>query len=60
MSHAPDPRLTLSFGPAGSPNACNECHSDRSPAWAAERVEGWSAARVAGGALPARGATLAP
>jgi hypothetical protein len=41
MSHVPDPRLTLRFGRDGSPNACNECHADRSPAWAADRVEAW-------------------
>lgn len=41
MSHVPDPRLTMRFGGSGSPNACNECHADRSAAWAAERVEAW-------------------
>jgi predicted CXXCH cytochrome family protein len=60
MSHAPDPRLTLTFGTAGSPNACNECHADRSPAWAADRMAQWEPARAASGALAPRGAALAP
>jgi hypothetical protein len=25
----------------GSPNACNDCHTSQSPAWAAKRVAGW-------------------
>lgn len=25
----------------GAPNACNDCHSDKSAAWAAQRVETW-------------------
>lgn len=41
LSHAPEPGLTMRFGAHGSPNACNECHADRSAAWAAERVEVW-------------------
>jgi hypothetical protein len=41
MNHVPDPRLTMRFGAGGSPNACNECHADRSAGWAAERVEAW-------------------
>ncbi len=24
-----------------TPNACNDCHEDRTPAWAADAVEGW-------------------
>lgn len=34
--HIPDPRLTLELG---VPNACNRCHQDRSPGWAAQWVE---------------------
>jgi tetratricopeptide (TPR) repeat protein len=34
----PRPDLTLS---AGAPNACNGCHTDRSPKWAAAAVERW-------------------
>ncbi len=31
----PRPDLTLSLGAANAPNACNDCHRDRSAAWAA-------------------------
>ncbi|MFP5286035.1 MAG: ammonia-forming cytochrome c nitrite reductase subunit c552, partial [Thermoanaerobaculia bacterium] len=34
----PRPDLTVKIG---SPNACNNCHSDRSPQWAAAAVERW-------------------
>jgi len=37
----PDPTLTIE---TGVPNACNKCHSDQSPQWAAQIVEarpGW-------------------
>lgn len=34
----PRPDLTERFG---TPNACNGCHADRSPAWAAEWVVKW-------------------
>ncbi len=34
------PRPDLSTA-LGSPNACNECHSDESPAWAAAQVAEW-------------------
>ena len=34
--HVPDPRLTLELG---VPNACNRCHQDRTPSWAAQHVE---------------------
>jgi hypothetical protein len=43
MSQLPDPTLTLTFGRDGSPNACNECHTDRSPTWAATQIESWRA-----------------
>jgi tetratricopeptide (TPR) repeat protein len=35
---APRPDLTLSLG---TPNACNDCHRDRSAAWAARAVRKW-------------------
>jgi hypothetical protein len=60
MSHLPDPSRTLTFGPDGSPNACNECHADRSAAWAAERVAGWTAPRSASRQNPAGRVLLAP
>lgn len=34
------PRPDLSQ-PLGAPNACNDCHTDESAAWAAERVAEW-------------------
>ncbi|HET9229412.1 MAG TPA: multiheme c-type cytochrome [Thermoanaerobaculia bacterium] len=34
----PRPDLTVKIG---SPNACNSCHSDRSPQWAAAAAERW-------------------
>ncbi|MEW5986900.1 MAG: cytochrome c3 family protein [Chloroflexota bacterium] len=44
FSYIPQPELTEQFGPDGSPNACNDCHTDQSAAWAAGWVEGWWAA----------------
>ncbi len=35
----PRPDLTVKIG---TPNACNGCHEDRSPAWAAQQVAAWS------------------
>jgi Flp pilus assembly protein TadD len=35
---APRPDLTLSIG---SPNACNDCHDDRSTRWAQRAIERW-------------------
>jgi predicted CXXCH cytochrome family protein len=34
----PRPDLSVKLG---TPNACNDCHTDRSPQWAAAAVEGW-------------------
>jgi predicted CXXCH cytochrome family protein len=34
----PRPDLSVSLG---APNACNQCHADRSAQWAAETVAGW-------------------
>ena len=34
----PRPDLTVTLG---TPNACNDCHGDKTPAWAAEAVERW-------------------
>jgi predicted CXXCH cytochrome family protein len=34
----PRPDLTVKLG---APNACNDCHADRSAAWAAERAAAW-------------------
>jgi len=38
---APDPFLTEKYGAEQSPNACNACHADKSPAWAREWREKW-------------------
>ncbi|MEA3276077.1 MAG: tetratricopeptide repeat protein [Pseudomonadota bacterium] len=32
----PDQSVTM-----GTPNACNNCHADKTPQWAAEQVTGW-------------------
>ena len=41
MSSIPDPGLSIRFGLEGAPNACNECHEDQTPEWAAEWVQEW-------------------
>ncbi len=38
----PRPDLTVSIG---TPNACNQCHRDRSAQWAADAVDGWYGTR---------------
>jgi Flp pilus assembly protein TadD len=34
----PRPDLTVRLG---TPNACNDCHKDKSPEWSAAAIEGW-------------------
>jgi tetratricopeptide (TPR) repeat protein len=34
----PRPDLSVELG---TPNACNNCHKDKAPKWAAKQVEGW-------------------
>jgi len=34
----PRPDLSVRLG---TPNACNTCHADKTPMWAAQQVEGW-------------------
>jgi Flp pilus assembly protein TadD len=34
----PRPDLSVSLG---TPNACNECHTDKSPQWAVDQVKSW-------------------
>ena len=34
----PRPDLSVRYG---TPNACNNCHTDKDPEWAAEQVKGW-------------------
>jgi predicted CXXCH cytochrome family protein len=41
------PRPDLSVQ-TGTPNACNDCHRDKSPAWAAQQVETWFGAQRRG------------
>ncbi|MEZ5565009.1 MAG: multiheme c-type cytochrome [Gammaproteobacteria bacterium] len=36
----PRPDLSVALG---TPNACNSCHTDRKPEWAAAAIEGWFA-----------------
>jgi Flp pilus assembly protein TadD len=38
---APRPDLTMALGRENAPNACNDCHRDRSPEWAARAVRRW-------------------
>jgi Flp pilus assembly protein TadD len=38
---APRPDLTVALGRENVPNACNDCHRDRSPQWAARAVRRW-------------------
>ncbi len=41
----PRPDLTVKIG---TPNACNKCHSDRTPQWADENINRWYAKRYNG------------
>lgn len=41
MSYIPRPELTIEHGADGSPNACNDCHSDESPEWALAWMQTW-------------------
>jgi Flp pilus assembly protein TadD len=38
---APRPDLTVALGKGNAPNACNDCHRDHSPQWAARAVRRW-------------------
>jgi predicted CXXCH cytochrome family protein len=41
----PRPDLSIKYD---TPNACNDCHLDKSPAWAASAIEGWHGANRKG------------
>lgn len=41
MSSSPVPSDTVRLGTAGAPNACNDCHDDKTPKWATEQVARW-------------------
>lgn len=45
----PDPQRSLK---TGAPNACNQCHVDRSAAWAASAVAAWARDRRQNGSTP--------
>jgi Flp pilus assembly protein TadD/ribosomal protein L40E len=38
---APRPDLTVALGRENAPNACSDCHRERSPQWAAQAVRRW-------------------
>ena len=44
--HSPDPLMTKEFG---IPNACSNCHSDKSIDWAVEHAEAWYGERLENG-----------
>ena len=39
----PNPDMTERFGPSDSPNACLECHAEKSASWVKQQVAGWKA-----------------
>jgi len=41
MSSIPSPASTLRFGMDGAPNACTQCHSDKSVQWSDDYVREW-------------------
>ena len=41
MSSIPNPASTVRHGQEGAPNACNDCHAQRSPQWALQMLEEW-------------------
>jgi predicted CXXCH cytochrome family protein len=41
MSSIPDPQDSQAFGQENAPNACNECHTGQTPAWAVEQMQAW-------------------
>ena len=47
------PRPDLSLA-TGSPNACNQCHTDQSASWAVEALRDWGLGRKASRGEPAR------
>jgi predicted CXXCH cytochrome family protein len=53
---APVPENTIDYA---IPNACNECHTDRSSQWAVEKMESWYPARSAKPRLRALAFSLA-
>lgn len=41
MSSMPNPAASVTYGLENSPNACNNCHTDQTPAWAADWMTIW-------------------
>ena len=54
MSSIPDATPTLRFGQDNAPNACNDCHADKSPQWVQERLDARNAGAQAPRSTPAR------
>ena len=40
----PNPDMTQRFGPSESPNACLECHSEKTAQWVKQQIASWKAA----------------
>ncbi|MGA7626084.1 MAG: cytochrome c3 family protein [Candidatus Acidiferrales bacterium] len=40
----PNPDMTLRFGQSESPNACLQCHTEKSPQWVKQEITIWKAA----------------
>ena len=45
MSEVPRPEVSERLGLDRAPNACNDCHRDRAPAWASGWMREWWPAR---------------
>jgi hypothetical protein len=45
LSDLPRPENTVKHGAKGAPNACNDCHGDKTPAWAASVLAEWKRKR---------------
>jgi hypothetical protein len=40
----PNPDMTQRFGQPESPNACIQCHAEKSPTWVKQQITSWKAA----------------
>jgi predicted CXXCH cytochrome family protein len=40
----PNPDMTQRFGQSESPNACIQCHTEKSPTWVKQQITSWKAA----------------
>jgi predicted CXXCH cytochrome family protein len=41
LSSIPDPENSIIFGVENAPNACNSCHTNKSPQWARQWMDEW-------------------